>query len=65
MVDPQSVRKAVADAGFTVEDFLELPGLPTPMAVFKPFILVSATPTVASRTPIRTPTFGWTPSGGD
>ncbi|MEO3747470.1 hypothetical protein [Plantactinospora sp. B5E13] len=46
MVDPQSVRKAVADAGFTVDDFLEMPGLPTPMAVWQPFILVSATPTV-------------------
>jgi hypothetical protein len=46
MIDTQSVRSAIADAGFTVEDFLELPGLPTPMAVWKPFILASVTPIV-------------------
>ncbi|MDW5328033.1 hypothetical protein [Plantactinospora sp. KLBMP9567] len=46
MIDPQRVREAVANAGFAVEGFVELPGLPTPVAVWKPFILFSATPIV-------------------
>jgi hypothetical protein len=45
-VDPHSIRTVVAAAGFVVDDFVELRLLPAPMAVWKPFILVSATPTV-------------------
>lgn len=46
MVEPQSVRTAVVNAGFIVEDFVEFTDLPTPMTVWKPFILSSATPVV-------------------
>ncbi|MEV4347455.1 hypothetical protein AB0J83_23615 [Actinoplanes sp. NPDC049596] len=47
------VRSAVAAAGFVVEDFVELPDLPPPMAVWKPFLLASATP--AARIPCGDP----------
>jgi hypothetical protein len=46
MAELQIVRTVVAEAGFVVEDFVESSGLPAPMTVWKPFILIGATPTV-------------------
>jgi hypothetical protein len=44
MVDPVSVRAAVSAAGFVVEDFVDLPYLPSPTEVWRPFIMTSLTP---------------------
>ncbi|MBB2948574.1 hypothetical protein FB565_008357 [Actinoplanes lutulentus] len=44
MVEARTVRTLVAVAGFLVQEFVEVPHLPSPMAAWKPFILASATP---------------------
>ncbi|GGQ56269.1 hypothetical protein [Couchioplanes azureus] len=49
MVDPVSVRAAVSAAGFVIEDFVDLPHLPSPMAVWRPLILASTTPAMRIR----------------
>jgi hypothetical protein len=49
VIDKQSVQTTVTGAGFIFEDFEEVPGLPTPMDVWRPFILASAIPTVRVR----------------
>ncbi|WP_157408465.1 hypothetical protein [Actinoplanes sp. N902-109] len=46
MADPQTLTTVVAAAGFLVEEFVDLPHLPSPMAVWRPFILASAMPAI-------------------